>query len=116
MATIDWPSGLDAALVGTLVEDRVANYANDKATVGAPKRRARFTRTLKAWKFTIRLDATTYTTLNTFIDTTSNGGVTSFDWTHPVTAVEYEVRFAELPSIKNVSQDIWDAAISIEQI
>lgn len=118
MATIDWPTTLPSPLIGSLREGRIPAYVNDAAQVGAPRRRKRFTRTLKTFAFDLLLNDTTVAYLRTFIDTTTDGGVDEFNWTHPVTAVEYEVRFAGdgLPEIKERTKAIYDVTIELEEI
>lgn len=116
MSAIDWPSGLPKPLAGTLQEGRVENFVNDARVVGAARRRARFTRTLKTFSFSQTLSNSHAADLRTFIDTTSAGGVSDFNWTHPVTAVTYEVRFAELPQIRQRTLGAWDVDVSLEEI
>lgn len=116
MAAIDFPAGLPPALVGTLQENLVPAFVNDAADVGAPRRRKRFTRTLKAFGFTLRLTDAQAATLRTFIDTTTSGGVSIFNWTHPVTSTSYEVRFGELPQVQSLTPGVWDASIALEQV
>lgn len=116
MAAIDWPATLPYPLVGTIAESHVEAYASDAASIGAPRRRKRFTRTLNGFDFSIRMEDAEAAILRTFINTTSDGGVEEFNWTHPETSVSYEVRFKSLPQIKQVSIGIWDAQISLEEI
>lgn len=116
MASIDWLTTIDPALVGTIQESRVPNYVSDAGQVGAARRRARFTRTLKTFAFTIRMTNAEKLLLDTFIDTTTSGGVAAFNWTHPVTSTVYEMRFAGLPTITHVTYGVWDAAIALEEI
>lgn len=118
MATIDFPTGLSVALIGTIREGYVPAYVNDAAAVGAARRRKVFTRTLRTFSFTTRMTDAQAAILRTFIATTTDGGVIEFNWTHPVTSVVYEVRFAgdELPSIEDVTKGVWDATISLEEI
>jgi phage-related protein len=116
MADIDWLTSIPVALVGTIREGRVANYVNDARAVGAARRRARFTRTLKTFGFSLRLTNAEAALLRTFIDTTTGGGVEAFNWTHPVTAVEYEMRFAELPEFSDYTKGVWNVSVSLEEI
>jgi hypothetical protein len=116
MAAIDWPSGLPVALLGSLNEGSSASYVNDESQVGRPRRRRRFTRTLKTFSFELTLTNAQATTLRTFVDTTSAGGVSEFNWTHPVTAVAYEMRFVDLPQITQQTANAWRAGIVLEEI
>lgn len=116
MAAIDWPAGLPLARSGALTEQPISAYVDDGADVGMARRRKRFTRTLRIFSFTLRLTNAQLATLRTFIDTTSDGGVLRFNWTHPVTSVAYEVRFQSLPSVQQYFNGVWDAAITLEQV
>lgn len=116
MASIDWPTTLPSPLVGSIREGRIPAYVADKAQVGAPRRRKRFTRTLKTFAFKIRLTDAEAGYLRTFMDTTTDDGVEEFNWSHPVTAISYEVRFTNLPDIVDVTKGVWDADIELEEI
>lgn len=116
MADIDWPSGLPEPRAGTLAESCVAAYADDKAEVGASRRRKRFTRALNKFSFDLVLNATQKTLLTSFRDSATDGAVLPFNWVHPVTGTIYEVRFVEPPGVKHVAVEIWTAPISLEEI
>lgn len=116
MASIDFPASLPVALVGSVKEGRVPAYVDDPSQIGAPRRRKRQTRTRKTFSFTIRLTDAQKVALDDFIDDTSDGGTIEFNWTHPITAVVYEVRFAAIPEPEDVTKGIWDAQIQIEEI
>lgn len=116
MAAIDWPATLPVARLGTVRDSYVAAYTEDSASVGPGRRRKRFTRTPRMWEFEMILTDAGAATLRTFIETTTDGGVATFDWTHPATNVEYEVRFAQIPSIEDLSDSIWRVAVSLEEV
>lgn len=116
MASIDWPTTVPVALVGSIREPRIPAFRNDPADAGAPRRRKVFTRTLRGFAFTIRVTDTQKGYLDTFIDTTTDGGVEIFNWTHPVTSTTYEVRFMELPEPRDFTKGIWDIDITLEQV
>lgn len=116
MSTIDWPTSLPNGNDGSLDEGFIEPWVNDDASVGAPRRRARFTRMLKTFSFTMELTDDQAATLRTFVNTTSENGVLDFNWTHPVTAVVYEVRFSRMPSIRHVTYNHWSASVETEEI
>lgn len=116
MAAIDWPSSLPVALVGTLQEIVGESFVSDPAQIGAARRRKRFTRILKTFMFRLTLTNAEAAALRTFVDTTSDGGVLEFNWTHPVTAVAYEMRFASLPQVSQLTIGAWSAAVELEEI
>ncbi len=117
MATIDWPTGLPKARVGSIKDGYTPSYVSDEAQVGAPRRRKRYTRTLKKFSFKIRMTNAEAATLRTFIETTTSGGVLEFNWTHDVTGTTYEVRFPDnLPQLTEFTKGVWDSTIEIEEI
>lgn len=116
MAAIDWPSGLPVALLGSLTEGNIPSFISDESQVGAPRRRARFTRTLKTFSFELILTNAEAASLRTFINTTSSGGAAEFNWTHPVTATVYELRFAELPRMTQQAIGAWRVGVTLEEI
>lgn len=117
MSAIDWPTTLPKPLVGTLQESFYPNSVSDQRQVGAARRRARQTGTKRTFSFSLRMSNTQAGYLRTFIFTTTGGGVSDFNWTHPVTLTVYEVRFANLPvDITQHTHGAWDAVISLEEI
>lgn len=116
MADIDWPLTLPKPRAGELSENPVAAFVNDAVEVGAARRRARFTRKLMRFSFGVTLSTAQAAALRTFVLTTTDGGVDEFNWTHPVTAATYEVRFANLPEIAAMTPGAWRAQIDLEEI
>lgn len=116
MASIDWPSDLNDANTGTLQENYAPAYVDDQAQVGASRRRKRFTRTLRTFAFDIVLDDTDRTTFETFIETTTSGGTSSFNWTHPTKDTIYEVRFTDLPQFRDLADGYWTASVRLEEV
>lgn len=115
MAGIDWPLALPEPRSGTLSESRVAAYADDKAEVGASRRRKRFTRTLRRVNFDLVLIGIEKALLETFRDSTTDGGAFAFNWQHPDGSI-YEMRFADLPTTRHVARDIWTSSIALEEV
>lgn len=120
----DWPlASLPATpLDGSFSETPIPAYIDDPSDVGAPRRRARFTRTLRQFSFGYMLTTAQKNALEAFFYTTLDGGVSSFNWTHPDTAVVYSVRFARdgmkishRTGADSVG-DYWNADIKIEEI
>jgi phage-related protein len=115
--SIDWPSSLPAPLQGTLKGGHQDVFVDDNSAVGSPRRRARFTRGLKAFQFTLRLtEAERVVLQDTFYETTLNNGVRSFNWTNPLTSATYEVRFAGMPEETHLAADFYNVAVTLEQI
>jgi hypothetical protein len=118
MAALDWPASLPKPNDGGFSEGRVNNFISDESQVGAPRRRARFTRTLKKFAANYTLTETQKDALLTFYDTTTSGGVAEFNWTHPGTAAVHEVRFSSDGGmqISHRTVNYWDVAVSLEEI
>lgn len=114
MADIDWPSTL-VPLVGSIREAYVPAYVDDSSEIGTARRRKNQTRTLKKIGWDLRMTNAQAAALRTFIETTTDGGTKGFNWTHPVTSDTYELRFADLPGIDDVTKGVWSAQILTEQ-
>lgn len=67
--------------------------------IGPAKQRRRFTKPVDTISCTIDLSTSEFTIFYDFYDITVNGGVTAFDFTHPVTAATIQVRFINPPVI-----------------
>ncbi len=113
---VDYPSGLPGPTDGKLTQKSIQSYADDEAQVGAPRRRKRFTRTLREFSFSSTFTSTQKDTFETFYYTTIDGGVTEFNWTHPDTSVVYEVRFVGDPVISHTTVDVWEASMVLGEI
>lgn len=116
MASIDYPSTLPAPRVGAFGEEMLETKVDDAGEVGSARRRNRFTRSLNRWKYTLRLTGTQKAALYTFYETTLSRGVEAFNWTHPATAVSYEVVMMRRPKTDHVVNDLWEAEIELEEI
>lgn len=116
MAAIDFLTTISVARVGTIREGYIPPWVDDPASAGAPRRRSRFTRTLKTFDFDVILTDAQAALLRTFVETTTSGGAAEFNWTHPVTLVVYECRFAELPNLQDVTKGVWRTTINLGEI
>lgn len=113
---VDWPTTLPTERSGSVSEGYVSAYVEDQASVGAPRRRKRFTRTLKKWSFSLTMTDAQAVIMRTFIETTTDGGVTEFNWTHPITLTAYEVRLTSIPQIQHIADNIWQCGVQIGEI
>lgn len=116
MADIDFPESLPGPLYGTLEEPSTDPWVQDASEVGARRRRKRFTRTLRQFSFQMRLTTAQKELLLAFYDVDLDDGVNAFIWTHPESAVVYEVRFSGRPAPKNLTIGIWDVPVTLEEI
>lgn len=117
MTSINWLTTIPVARAGSIKEGRASAYVDDSSNeVGKSRRRKRYTRTRRTFEFALSLSAAEKALLDTFIDTTTDGGVLTFNWTHPVTATVYEVQFASLPSFDDDDTVLWQTKIMLEEV
>ena len=116
MASNTWPSSVPGPDDGDLNQGATPSYVDDPAANGMPRRRKTFTRTLRTFSFRNTMTASQKDAFETFIYTTTGGAVENFNWTHPSTAVTYEVRFSEFPQIVHRTATIWTGNIKLEEI
>ena len=114
--SIDFPTALMVALQGSLSGGRQEPWVSDQSSVGSPRRRARFTRTLRSYKFTLRLTVAQFATLETFYDTTLENGILTCNWVHPLSSVSYEVLLDGAPQEKHLAVDLYDVSVSVSQV
>lgn len=113
---VDYPTTLPQPDVSSLEEAATEAYVSDSSEVGAARRRARFTRVLRRWSWTMVMSATQRAALDTFYETTLENGVLTFNWTHPITEVSYEVLFDSRPNIKHFIGTHYSASVSIMEV
>lgn len=116
VTAINYPTDLPNPEITTLEEVMTDVWTGDITEVGTARRRARFTRGLLRWTFTHVLTATQKATLDTFYDTTLQNGVLTFNWTHPITSVSYEVLFDQRPSNVHFIADNYRSTVSLSQV
>lgn len=112
---IDFPAALPVALQGTLKGGRSESWVADTSSVGSARRRNRYTRSLKSFSFTLRLTRAEFDTLDDFYVTTLDRGVLTFNWTHPKTAVSYEMFMDAAPQEEHFSVDYYNVSISLSE-
>ena len=111
-----FPTSLPTPLVNSFEASATDPWVSDPAEVGSDRRRARFTRALKSFSFTLRLTDAQRATLITFYDTTLSFGVDSFTWTDPRDSSTLTVRFSQRPRETSITRNIWDVEISLMEI
>ena len=114
--SIDFPTELPKALSGSLDMDAVDTFVDDASSVGSPRRRARFTRILEKFKFSLLLTEDELVILNDFYRTDLANGVKSFNWAHPLNGDIYEVHFDTMPKATHKTQDLYTVKIALSQI
>lgn len=115
MPVIDWPD-IRCHIRTTLQTTPIPNFVDDSAKIGSPRRRAITTRKLTTWSFTQIVNVAERTLLETFINTTTGGGVEDFNWTNPLDGVTYAARFDVLPSSVEYGPGLWAYDIALRQV
>ena len=69
---------------------------------GPAKVRRRFTRSVDMFTASIDLTTSEFSTFETFFNTTINGGVTIFEFDHPITGVLTNFRFVGDPEYSSI--------------
>lgn len=113
---IEWPADLPLWHDGEFSEEANTNWANDAAEVGAARRRKRFTRSLRRFRIVLVLNAAQREILDEFFHSTTDGGVLTFDWTHPLDETTYGVRFASPPTFSHLTAELWKAEVQFEEV
>ena len=116
MAAIDFPTTLTAPTEGDFKENYLETRVMDQGQVGSPRSRNRFTRGLERFSFSMNLTDAQKAILDTFYITTLSRGVEIFNWTHPTTAVVYEVKFSVRPKPTHISFDHWNVSVEIGEV
>lgn len=120
MPSIDWPSSLPCPARG-VSEQRIPPYVDDPASVGAPRRRVRFTRSLRRFDIVLaNLTRTQVEALENFWTATTGNGAYPFNWTHPRPPVGggdtiLAVRFSDFPQISQTGTR-YAAQVVLEEI
>lgn len=119
---VDYPASLPKCpLVGS-VEDRTVRYVEDSGKIGAPRRRARFSRDLRKWSFTLpRFSRVQVEALEEFWNTDLDGGVNAFNIARPRRSalnaeVLVTVRFAKFPAITHIGPDEYSVTYELLEI
>jgi hypothetical protein len=116
MTTPIYPPSLPKPEQGSFSESRLKTWVEDVPEVGAPRRRARFSRALGKWSFSLLLTGAEKETLLDFYKTTLGNGVDSFEWTHFTTGVVYIVEFTDFPIVRHNQEDIWNVDVELTEI
>lgn len=113
---IDYPATLPKPLIGTLKGGLQDPWIDDPASVGSPRRRARYTRALERFSFSASASEAERVALDVFYRDTLLNGVLSFNWTHPLSGASYEVRFAGRPEPSMVQGHRYTLAFVLKEI
>lgn len=115
MAAQTWPSGLpDYVLQDGYSEQPPDLRVRTQMDVGTPKMRRRATAAPTPIDCRIELTESELETLETFYDTTLVAGTLRFDWVHPRTQDNAEIRFRERPTYTPLGGKNYIANLQIE--
>lgn len=110
-----WPGSLpQKPLLEGLQEQAPTLTVRTQMDAGPPKIRKRFTAGIRLFSLLLSLTKAQVETLDVFFVTTSNGGATPFDWTHPRTAASVTFRFVSPPAYHPLADDVWRAQLELE--
>jgi len=94
-----WPDTIDEKVLQSGFQQKaVPNTIRSKMEAGLDKIRRRYTTPILNLSVSMFLDFTQYETLETFYNTTLQGGVLSFTFPDPATDDDHEYRFLTPPS------------------
>lgn len=113
MAT--WPAGLPQSFNASgYNEDRSRKNTliRTKMDAGPDKVRLRSTAGPLLVSGVMHMTTSQLATLDTFVDTTTNGGVDQFDF--PYRTGTESVRFLKMPKYKSKGADLWDVSFTLE--
>ncbi|MEH6727446.1 MAG: hypothetical protein V7703_14885 [Hyphomicrobiales bacterium] len=113
---LDFPSSLPKPSIGTLKSSLQETYVEDASGVGSPRRRARYTRALERFSFTIAVSEAQRVAMDAFYKDTLLNGVLSFNWAHPLSGTSYEVRFSGRPEATMAQGHRYTLAVVLEEI
>lgn len=114
--TIDWPSTLpqypDQSGFG---EDRVSGKIETEMDSGPNVQRSIFTATPVRFSIQLTLDTDQVGYLDTFYTDTCKNGTLEFNWIHPRTLSDVEMRFVgSPPSVSFKGYDYFTASMTVE--
>lgn len=113
MAT--WPATLpDTILKEAYSETPPDLLVRTEMDQGSAKVRRWGTGNVRPIQGQIRMTQAQVATLDTFYNTTLEGGALRFDWTHPRTGASEEFRFAAPPTYQSGGGAIWRVQVQLE--
>ena len=93
--------------------ETVIRSSND---VGPVKMRRRFTRPVNTLTVSIDLTTAEFTTFSYFYNTSTNGGVSPFEFNHPITGVLTQFRFTGAPAVSSLGGGHFQVAMGWEEL
>lgn len=115
MSTPVWPDHWPKPYREGFESNSVSPWVEDRAEVGAPRRRKRFTRSLEKFSFQMRVSTAIWQEMKNFYNNTLDGGVLSFEWTDPTTTSVYTVQAATFKR-KSLLADLHEVSVELHEI
>jgi len=111
----NWPSSLpDYLLVQGYNESFPNTTIRTQMEEGPAKVRRWGTAAIRPITGTQILNQSEYEDLDTFYNTTTQGGSLRFDWTHPITGDSVEFRFVSPPTVAAVGNCNFQVTLNLE--
>jgi hypothetical protein len=113
---VAWPSTLQDKLNQASFSYALGETVlRSQMDIGPAKYRRRFTKGIDTLSCSILLKSTTeYNTFYNFYDSTLNGGVTRFEFVHPITGVLSEFRMSKAPSLRLIGGSVYEITMEWE--
>ncbi len=115
MANAVWPASLPQKFLQQGYREGFADVLlRTRMDAGPDKVRRRFTAAPRPVRGTMAMTGAQVATLESFFDTTLQGGALPFDWTHPRTGAAVTCRFIEPPEVLAKSTDRYRVSLVLE--
>jgi hypothetical protein len=120
MATaINWPSTLPGHPIGSWSYKPQTSIIKSNMEVGEPKRRLRTTALYKKFSGTLEMSAAQVETFITFVETTLNNGVLTFNWPDFINDETVEVCLdintnGALYNLTQISEYVYEVTLQLE--
>lgn len=114
MATYTWPAGLPQDFLQDGYSDSPPDVLiRTEMDAGPAKVRRRMTSNVRPITASITVTSAQLDTFESFFNTTLSGGVSRFNYTHPVHGA-VEMRFSGVPSYAKIGGDRWRIDMALE--
>lgn len=112
-----WPASLpEQPLADGYTESALPNVVRSEMEIGPAKLRRRYTAEIKVYAVQFMLTTAQVATLETFYDSTLNGGVDPFDWVDHRTGATVSYRFRSRPMYYTAAPGHWRCSSELETV
>ena len=115
MSYVSWPSDLPVPNREGYQEGDIDTTVSDPNDIGVQRKRPMTTKIIRNWSFTIRC---TYAQRNEILTSykTTLGQTDFFYWTEPLSDEVVLVQIQGRPVPTSLAPDVWDMAISLQEV